>query len=131
MPDFWQAARLLFFSRAVVLYVDGHAHPGMDAALKIVFALGEVADLKLAPLEDACPGYGEVLKAASTFGDGVLPVVEAGNKAAAKMLDLREGVRLAALVDDNDGRAFLDFEGVGFEVPAWIGSTLACERKQF
>ena len=48
---------------------DCHTHPGMNTALKKMFALGQIRDLQLAALKDTSPGHRDVLKAGGTFGN--------------------------------------------------------------
>src|SRR5580700_6722990 len=117
-------------SLAGSLHLDFHAHPGMDAALKKMCTLGQIPDRELAALEDACPGHRDLRKASGTLGNrGFSWCIERWDKAATELLHFREGVRFAALVDDDDGGSLLDVECVGFEVPIRVGSSGAglCE----
>ena len=73
----------------------------MDAALKVMYTLRETRDLRLATLKDSGPGHRDVREPALTFVNRVLPVIEWRNEAATELRNLGEGVRFAALVDDN------------------------------
>src|ERR1700757_4001104 len=106
-----------------LFHLDGHAHPRMDAALKMMFALGEASDLELAALQDSGSGHSEVLKSARTFGNGGFPGIRRFDKAATEVFDFCKGVRLTALIDHNEGRSFSDVQHVRLKVPAWVGSS--------
>jgi hypothetical protein len=65
-----ETVRDLFFFRALVIHLNRHAHPRMNAALKEMVAFCEAGDLELAALQDARAGHRNVLKTAGTFGNG-------------------------------------------------------------
>jgi hypothetical protein len=92
-------SRLVVVIVVLVFHVNCHAHPGMYAALKTMFALRQAVNLQLAALQDARPGDGEVFEAAGAFGDRGLAAVKVADEAAPELLNPSEGVRLAALVD--------------------------------
>jgi len=98
----------------------------MNAALKKMFTLRQIRDLGLAALEDSSFGDCDVLKAAGTFGNRILSVIEIRYEAATEFRHLGEGVRLAALVDYGKNSSFFDLDRVGFEVPSRIRSSVAC-----
>src|SRR6266481_3303954 len=82
----------------VLLHVDCHPHPWMDAALKMMLTPRQPRDLELTALKDPGLGHLEVGKAAGTFGNRLLSSIEIGYEPAAELLHLGERVRLAALV---------------------------------
>jgi hypothetical protein len=92
----------------------------MDAALKTMFALRQTRDLDMAALKDSSLGHREVRKAAGTFGNRGLSVIESVYKAATELRHFGEGVGFAALVDYAKNGSLLEAECVGFEVPARI-----------
>jgi hypothetical protein len=98
----------------------------MDAALKEMFTLGQIRDLGLAGLKDSSFGDRDVLKAAGTFGNRVLSVIEPRYEAATELRHLGEGVGLAALVDYGKNSSFFDLDRVRFEVPSRIRSSIGC-----
>ncbi len=98
-----------------------HPHPGMDAALEIVFPFRQVRDLDGAALEDARLGHRDVAKAAFTFRNGCFSgSIEVRYEAAAKLGHLSESMRLATLIDDTDGCPLPDPERIGLEVPVRV-----------
>src|SRR5947209_233272 len=101
----------------------------MDAALKKVFTLLQTRNLDSAGLKDSSLGHRDVGKAAGTFGNRGLSVIERPYEAATELRHLGEGVRLAALVDYAHSGSFLDVESVRFEVPARVRMSLACLLK--
>ena len=98
----------------------------MDAALKQMFTLRQIRDLGLAALKDSSFGDRHVLKAACTFPNRFLSVIEPRYKAATELRHLGEGVRLAALVDYGKNGSFFDLDRVRFEVPSRIRSSSGC-----
>src|SRR3984893_12651653 len=110
--------------------VDCDAHPRMNTALKMMFALRETRDLQLAALKDTSPGHRDVLKAAGTLGNRRLSSIEAPDysgapyETAPEFRHLGEGVRLTTLVHYDKGGSFPDRDAVGLEVPAlvWMSS---------
>jgi hypothetical protein len=111
-------------------HLDSYAHPGVDAALKKMLALRQARELAMAALQDSGSGHREIRKASRAFGNRWLASVEVGYEAAAKMRNLGEGVRLAALVNHTEGCAFLDMYNVRFEVPVRVRSPSSCFRKE-
>jgi hypothetical protein len=71
----------------------------MDAALKTMFAFLQTRGIDSTGLKDASPGHRNVRKAAGTFGDRGLSVIQRPDEAATELRHLGEGMRLAALVD--------------------------------
>src|SRR4029077_5878173 len=65
-----------------------------------------------------------------TFGNRFFSSIEIGDKPAAKLLHLREGVRLASLVAYDERGSFLDFDNVRLEVPVRIRSSRGCLCEQ-
>src|SRR5215469_1150613 len=128
----WKARALLVPSRAErSLHIDGHAHPGMDAALKTMRALRQVPDLDFAALENSSLRHSDVGKATCTFGNRVFSRrIESWYEAATELRHLGECVRLAALVDHAKRGSLLYREHVRFEIPARIGSSSGCLGKQ-
>src|SRR6266480_5629428 len=102
---------------AVLLYVDRHAHPRMNAALKVMLSLRQTRNLELAALQDPGLGHIEIAEAAGTFGNRFLSSIEIVNEAATELLHLGEGVRLTTLIAYDQRSSFLDFDNVRFEVP--------------
>src|SRR5580692_9194733 len=93
----------------------------MDAALKVMLAIGEIRDAELAALKDAGSGHGNLGKAAGTFGNDFLArSVETRDEAATKLCDFGEGVRLAALVNGIDRCSLFYGERVRLEVPVGV-----------
>jgi hypothetical protein len=101
----------------------------MHAALKTMFAFLQTRDIDSTGLKNASPGHRNVRKAAGTFGDRGLSVIQRPYEAATELRHLGEGMRLAALVDYADCSCFLDVERVRFEVPARVRSSIACLLK--
>ena len=96
----------------------------MDTALEKVFAFGEVSYVHLAALEDARLGDGHIGESARALLNRLLVrSVEAWYESAPKLRYFGKSMRLTALVRNNQGRPFLNMKNVGFEVPAWVGST--------
>jgi hypothetical protein len=91
-------ARVISFLTST-FHLDGHAHPGMDTALKKMFTFLQTGDVDMAGLKDSSLGHRDVRKAAGTFGNRGLSVIERPYEAAAELRHLGEGVRLAALID--------------------------------
>src|ERR1700730_11585762 len=110
--------------------VDCDAHPRMNTALKMMFALRETRDLQLAALKDTSPGHRDVLKAAGTLGSRRLAAIERWYETAPEFRHLGEGVRLTALVHYDQRGAFPDRDFVGLEVPARVWSSSRRLRKQ-
>src|ERR1700730_3383014 len=114
-----------------IAHLNRHAHPGMDAALKTMFTFRQTRDLDMAALKDSSLGHREVRKAAVTFGNRGLSVIEPVYITATELCHLGEGVRLAALADYAKNGSLLDAECVRFEVPVGVRSSSLCLRKQF
>ena len=93
----------------------------MDAALKKMFTFRQTRYLQLAALQDSRFGDGEIFKSTGTFWCHGLSSIEVFYKTAAKLRNLGEGVRLAALIDYDNRGSFLDADDVGFEVPVRVG----------
>jgi len=74
---------------------DFHAHPGMDAALKKMFALRKARHLELAALKDARSGYRNARKTRSTLGSRGFSAIERRYEPASKMRNSCESVGLA------------------------------------
>src|SRR4051812_28955779 len=104
----------------------------MDAALEVVLALGEVVDLQFAALQHARLGYVDIVKAFShgTLRSSRLAAVKVRYEAAAELLHLREGVRLAALIGQHHAAAVFNGDVIGFEVPVLVRSSRSslCEQ---
>ena len=100
----------------------------MNAALKMMFTLGKTRHLELAALKDARSGYFHSGETHSAFGNGrfVWPI-QLRYKAAAELGHLREGMRLAALVNRDNRGSFLHCECVRFEIP-FILVGISCLR---
>jgi len=106
------------------LHGNGGAHPRMDAALKVMLALGEIRDVELTALKDAGSGDGDFGKAAGALGNDFLTRrVETRDEAATELCNFGEGMRLAALVDRVDRCSLFDGERVGLEIPVGVGSS--------
>lgn len=114
--------KLLLFRR--VLHFHRHAHPGVNAALKVVLAESQPRNLKLAALQDAGTRNVQILEPAVTLRNGLFTVVETLDEAATELLYLREGMRFAALIDDHDRRSFVDAERIWFEIPSRVRRTV-------
>jgi len=103
----------------------------MDAALKKMFPRRQTCNLELAALKEPSPGYGNLAKAAGTFGYRVLSrPIELRYEAAPEVLHLGECMRLAALVDYAESCSFVDVDCVRFEVPVRVRMSRLCLRKQ-
>ena len=89
----------------------------MDAALKKMFAFLQTRDVDMAALKDSSLGHREVRKAAVTFGNRGLSVIEPRYEAATELRHLSEGVRLAALVDYAKNGSLLDAECIRVQNP--------------
>src|SRR5207248_2960363 len=92
----------------------------MDAALEVMFALGQVADLQRAALQDARLGHVDVVKTVPTLRSSFLSRIQVVDKAASELLHFGKGVGLAALVGHKESAALLKIQGIGFEVPALV-----------
>src|SRR4051794_20338357 len=93
----------------VLLHGDSGPHPGMDAALKVVFAFGEPRGVEMAALQYSRPGDGNLSEAAITLWDGRLSwSVQPGNESSAELCHFGEGVRLTALVHRAKDRSLFD-----------------------
>ena len=92
----------MFMIVVVVRIIDFnlHTHPRMNAALKQVFAFRKTRELELASLQNSRSGHPKIPKATNTFWSGRLSCIQFIDKASTKLLDLREGVGFAALVDN-------------------------------
>ena len=77
----------------------------MDAALEVMLALRQVADLERAALQDARLGHVHATKTLGALRHRVFPVVEWRDEAAAGFFHFGEGVRLAALVANDKSAA--------------------------
>ena len=85
-----------------LLHYDFHPHPGVDAALEIMFPFRQAGDLNRAPLQHSGPGYLDFVEAAGTFGNYSLSrPIQLWDEAAAKLRDLGEGMRLADCASAN------------------------------
>src|SRR5579864_7350276 len=102
----------------------------MDTAFEMVCAFRQTRDLDCAALEEPRPGHRDPRKAAGTFGNRFLAIVELRNETTAEVRDFGERVRLAALVDDADNGSFLDFQRVWLEIPVGVRSSSRCLGKQ-
>ena len=91
----------------LVFHVDGDAHPRMDAALIMMFALRQAINQKLAPLQDARSGNGEVFETAGAFVDRWLAAIEVANAPAASAL---EPFRMSRLENSGFFICLLPFE---------------------
>src|SRR5271165_2613542 len=100
---------------------DGHTHPRMDAALKVMFALRKTGDLELAALKDSRSGDRNARKSRNTLGSRIFSAIERRYEPASKLRNLRESVGLAALVHGDNGGSLVHGESVGFEVPLLVG----------
>src|SRR3979490_2696515 len=109
--------------------VDCHTHPGMNTALKKMFALRQTRDLQLAALKDTSPGHRDVLKAAGAFRNRRLSCIERRYETATEFRHLGEGVRLTTLVHHDKGSSFRDRDSVGLEVPTRDGASSRCPCK--
>src|ERR1700758_3050511 len=84
----------------------------------------------MTPLQDPRPGDCDVLETSGTFRNRRLSCIQWLYEASAKLGDLREGMRLAALVHDTQRRSFLNAHHVRFEVPPWVRSSSGCLSKE-
>ena len=83
----------------------------MDTALKAMYALRKARHLELAALKDARSGYFHSGKAHRAFGNGRLVwPIQLRDKAAAELRHLREGMRLAALINRDNRGSFVHCE---------------------
>src|SRR6266404_3897785 len=115
---------LICFAGNRSFYFHFGAHPGMNAALKMMYAFRQTDDLKLAALKDSGPGHCNVCKAAGAFGNhGFARCIKRRYKAAAELRDFGKRVRFAALIEYIQTGSFLDFKCIWFEVPARIRSS--------
>src|SRR5882724_431528 len=119
----WPGTRCISSVRRSSLHLDFHAHPRMDAAFKKMFPFRQTRYLELAALQDSRFGDGEIFKPTRTFRCHDFSSIEVFYKAATKVRNLREGVRLAALIDYDNRGSFLDADDVGFEVPVRVRSS--------
>ena len=101
---------------------DRHTHPGMDAALEMMFSLGEARDLELASLEDSGFGYGNILKSSGTLGNGGFSGIQRFDESATELLDLGEGVRFTTLIDHKQRGSSFHVKHVRFKIPAGVRS---------
>src|SRR5215472_14425791 len=95
----------------------------MEAALKSVFTLGQIRELDVAAAKDPGRGHCDFRVAACTFGNRVLPSIEAGYKTATELSHLGEGKGLTALIDYSKGGSFFDRGRLRFEVPFRVRSS--------
>ena len=103
------------------LNLDLYPHPRMDAALKVVCALGQIGHAKCACLKNAGLGNRYICKAAAAFGnDSFARRVEAGNKPPAEMSHFCEGVRLPSLINDTQLGTLVYLENVRLEIPSRV-----------
>jgi hypothetical protein len=80
---------------------DRHPHPRVDATLKMMLALSQTRDPQLAALQDSSACDRDAAKAGRALGHCCLSSIEASYETTSKIRHRGEGVRLAALVDDN------------------------------
>jgi len=112
---------------AVVVFVgdvDSDAHPRVNAALEVMLAEGQIADVELAALQNACASDGKVLEAGGAFRRCRLAAVKRCDEAATELLNFSEGVRLTALIGHDDPCALANSDVIGFEVPVGIRMAL-------
>ena len=104
------------------LHVNFHAHPGMDAALEQMLSLRQTSDIEMAALKNPGLGHRDFGKAAGTFRNdaGCAARVERRQESVIECFHLREGVRLAALIDHGKDVSLADRHLVRFEVPTRI-----------
>src|SRR5215469_14132052 len=81
-----------------LLHLYGHAHPGMNAALKLMFALRQPRDVDAAALQNSRLGHGHSPEATGTFRNGCFSSVQAIDEASAEVGNFCERVGLSALV---------------------------------
>ena len=124
-PAAIETAHGVFFSSSnASFHYDCCTHPGVNAALKIMFAFRQARDLELAALKDARSCHRDFRKAASALLN-YFPAwpVQRRYEATAELRNLGEGMRFAALVDGVNGSSFLDSQCVRFEVPVRVRSS--------
>ena len=93
----------------------------MNAALKMVFSLGQVRYVNAAALKNSGLGNSDVCESAGAFRNrGRGWPIKLWYEASAEMGYLREGMRLAALVDNVENRSLRNLERIGLEVPLGV-----------
>jgi len=93
----------------------------MNAALELMFAIGESVNLDMAALQDASPGHSQVGKAAAALGYGCFSRgIQTGDEASSELSYFREGVGFATFVNYVEGCAFSNLHDIRFKVPAGI-----------
>src|SRR5579863_3528146 len=90
-----------------LFHYNCHAHPRVDAALKVMDALRKTGDLELAALQDARSAYGNTRKTRRTLGSHIFSPIERRYEPASKMRNFRESVGFAALVYRDDRGSFV------------------------